>query len=69
MWIDVKDRLPEKNGEYIVMRRAIGKRPDYEDMCKFVRNKDDAQETYWTNVKNVVINSVTAWWEANNGRM
>ena len=63
MWIDVNDRLPERDGEYRVMRRAIGKRPEYEDVCRFIRNRSDRDETYWTNRNRVVISSVTRWWE------
>ena len=63
MWIDVNERLPEKNGKYLVMRRAIGTRPTYEDECLFIRNESDPAETYWTNMRRTVINSVICWWE------
>ena len=36
-WISVKDRLPEKNGEYLVVCRGVVTR-DYISMCKFNHN-------------------------------
>lgn len=67
MWVDVSERLPERQGDYRVMRRAFGGRPEYEDICHWVMPeiyRPDQPAGYWANRTWVVINTVTKWWEA-----
>ena len=69
MWVSVKERQPVKAGEYKVMRRGIGNRPNYEDICKWnepVHIRDFEIQGYWTNRVGKVIGSVESWEEADH---
>ena len=69
MWVSVKERQPVKAGEYKVMRRGIGNRPNYEDVCKYhepVTTKYMEIDGYWTNRVGKVIGSVESWEEADH---
>lgn len=55
----VSDKEPESAGEYRVMRRAIGNRPDFEDRCFFDRSDGRPR---WRNRQGKVIVSVVGWY-------
>lgn len=65
MWVRSEDRLPEKKGEYKVIRRAGrcsyfgGKKSYYEDICTYEDNG------YWRSEKGIRINTVEWWWHEN----
>ena len=59
-WIDVRDRLPEKGGRYRVLRRSLGNRPPYEDVCRYTP-AINASPPYWSNSRGVIIKTVEAW--------
>lgn len=62
MWIYCTDRQPPAWGEYRVLRRGIGRRPPYEDRCRW-SPPINASRGYWINGKSTIISTVIAWWE------
>lgn len=62
MWINCEERQPERWGEYRVLRRGLGRRPAYEDRCKW-SPPVNASPGYWINSKSTIITTVIAWWE------
>ena len=58
-FIKVSDRLPEKSGPYLVIRRGLrGK--SYEDVCWFT-SKQGGHDAFWGNARGVRITTVEAW--------
>lgn len=60
-WTPVSVRLPDKAGEYRVVRRGLGGRPRWEDLCDFVP-ATDKQPACWKNFRGVTIQTVE-WWK------
>ena len=58
-YIKCSERLPEKSGPYLVIRRGLhGK--SYEDVCWFTP-KQGAHDAFWGNARGVLITTVEAW--------
>ena len=61
MWVECSKRLPEKRGEYKVIRRGMRGRPHFEDWCFFIP-KNWRGEPAWMNSRNQMITTVE-WWQ------
>jgi hypothetical protein len=61
-WVRCAERQPEQGGEYLVIRRGLGKRKKYEDRCKWTP-PINASRGYWINQKSSIITTVVCWWE------
>ena len=62
MWVKCSERQPEKWGEYRVIRRGLGKRPRYEDLCRWTPPGSNT-DGYWINSRCTIIQTVEEWWE------